>query len=533
MNGLVLRLRRSIASSCRLAPALRVRFANIALRERRAIALPRRAGVPPRERPGRRAELVVGGAVLLAALLAALLVPTYPNYDTYFHLVWGREILAGHLPAFTAYAAPTEHPLFLAACTLLDLIFGGWADRALVLVSVACFVALVWAVLRVGRACFGFWPGLVAALLTGSSFAFLLYAARAYVDVPFLAAVLWAAALEAERPRRGASVAALLAVAGLLRPEAWVLAGAYWLWCGWRRRNLLALALAGPVLWALTDLVVTGDPLFSLHATSSLAEDLQRERGLVHVPTAFVSFLADTARPPVFAAGLAGLVLIAVEARTRPGPWLRRLPGVGARALPPVHAAHVPLALFFAGALTFAGSGLAGLSILPRYLTVPAVALCLAAGYAVAGATRLPPGRLRTLWGRAGIAAAVLGAAFLVVKLGSFRALAGELRFIDRTHADVAALARDPAAGSCRPITMPTYRLVPDLRFELDAPGAVAARNRAGPGRLRVFVAGDEKAVKRFGQADGVPRRTNRLPAGAPRARHGFLVAYGVSGRRC
>jgi hypothetical protein len=80
---------------------------------------------------------------------------------------------------------------------------------------------------------------------------------------------------------------------------------------------------------------------------------------------------------------------------------------------------------------------------------------------------------------------------------------------------------------------MPTYRLVPDLRFELDAPGAVAARNRAGPGRLRVFVAGDEKAVKRFGQADGVSRRTNRQPAGAPRARHGFLVAYGVSGRRC
>jgi hypothetical protein len=96
----------------------------------------------------------------------------------------------------------------------------------------------------------------------------------------------------------------------------------------------------------------------------------------------------------------------------------------------------------------------------------------------------------------------------------------------------VATLARDPVADRCRPITMPTYRLVPDLRFELDAPAAVQARNRFGPGRLAVYVAGDEKAVKRFGQADGVPRRTNRLPEGAgpPVARHGFLTAYGPCG---
>ena len=40
------------------------------------------------------------------------------------------------------------------------------------------------AVYRVGRACFGLGPALGAALFTGSSFAFLLYAARGYVDVP-------------------------------------------------------------------------------------------------------------------------------------------------------------------------------------------------------------------------------------------------------------------------------------------------------------------------------------------------------------
>ena len=87
----------------------------------------------------------------------------------------------------------------------------------------------------------------MAALLAGSSFALLLYAARAYVDEPFLALVLWAGALEAERSARaavdddlgGRAVWILLILAGLLRPEAWLLGGAYWLWLSWRARQPL------------------------------------------------------------------------------------------------------------------------------------------------------------------------------------------------------------------------------------------------------------------------------------------------------
>ena len=97
---------------------------------------------------------------------------------------------------------------------------------------------------------------------------------RAFVDVPFLALVMWAAALEARRPRRGLAPMALLAAAGLLRPEAWVLAGLYWLWClpgrsPGARLRLLGLAAAAPVAWCLVDLAVTGDPLFSVRSTSS------------------------------------------------------------------------------------------------------------------------------------------------------------------------------------------------------------------------------------------------------------------------
>lgn len=461
-------------------------------------------------------ERRVFGGLGAAALLAWLLVPTYPNYDSYYALVWGRELLDGITPSFDAYAAPTEHPLWVVWSLVLDAVFGGVADRALVFTCVVAFIALVWATYRVGRACFSPLSGAVAALCVGSSFALLLYVARAYVDIPFLAFVLWAAALEAERPRRGVPVMALLALAGLLRPEAWLLAGAYWLWCDRRDLRLLALAAAAPVLWALTDLAVTGDPLFSLHSTSDLAKALGRERGLQHVPHTLVSFLADTARPPVFLLGLAGIWL-AWRSRSR------------------VTALHVPFALLAGGTLAFVGSGAVGLSLLPRYLTVPAVALCLFAGYAVGGFELLAPGRARTLWTRGAIAAAVVGALFLVVRIPSFTRLADELRFIHATHVDVARTAGDArvrAARSCGPLTLPTYRLIPDLRFELHAGRrAVVSRavTRDSDGVALVLVG--DKPVRRFGKADGVPRGTNVAPPGfAPIAEHGMLRAYAACG---
>ena len=428
---------------------------------------------------GRR-EVAAFGALGVVALLAALLVPTYPGYDTYFHLVWGRDGLD-----FETYAAPTQHPLWVLAAFAVSWSDAG--DRILVLLCVLCWVALVWACFRLGRAVFGTLAGVLGALFVASSFAVLLLVARAYVDVPFLALVLWAGALEATRPRRGLPVAALLALAGLLRPEAWVLAVVYAVWL--RRPLLLAVGLSAPVLWFGLDLLVTGDPLFSVTSTSALAEELGRERGLAKVPSAFVRFLADTARPPVFLAGVAGLVLLA---RRRPEGW------------------HVPAALFLAGAATFTGTGVLGLSILPRYLTVPAVALCLLAGYALSLLPR-----------RALVGALAVGAAFLLVKLGSFAALRDELRFIERTHDAVVATATDPRVTAC-PVSLPTYRLVPDLRYEgVDA----AARSERRGRQTRLYVVGSDKAIRRFGQADGVPRRTNRGAPAAPAARHDFLSA--------
>ena len=452
----------------------------------------------------RHAELLAVGVLALAAVLVWALVPTYPNYDAYYHLDWGREVVHGHLPTFKSYQAPTEHPLYLALGAVLSLL-GEHADRVLVLFTVLCHVAFTWAVYRLGAAIWDRRAGAMAALLAGSSFALLLYAARAYVDEPFLALVLWAAALEAERPRRGGAVWALLVLAGLLRPEAWLLGGAYWLWLAAKDRGhifrfgSLALVLAAPVLWCAVDLVVTGDPLFSLHATSDLADELNRSRSFSEVPGDFVSFLVDTARAPVAIAAVVGAALA----------WRRR----DARAI------HVPLALFLAGSLTFFATSVAGLSVLPRYLTVPAVALCLPAGYLVT--------RSRALLALAVVA----GVAFAVVRADSFGKLATELRFIRSTHDELTAVLRTPqvAAGRrCGPVTLPNYRLVPDARWILDAPqrevgSRSAFQRRSGVALLLV----GEKLLRRYGFADGASPKTNAPPPGFVRAvRSGGFTAY-------
>jgi hypothetical protein len=456
----------------------------------------------------RRTELLVVGGLAVVAILFWALVPTYPNYDAYYHLVWGREIAGGHLPTFEAYQAPTEHPLYLAICWFFGL-FGRDGDRLLVLFTCLCHVAFTYAVYRLGAAIWDRRAGAMAALLAGSSFALLLYAARAYVDEPFLALVLWAAALEAERTVPAArdhgrrAVWVLLVLAGLLRPEAWLLGGGYWLWLSYRARtplwSLLALPLIAPVLWCAVDGLVTGDPLFSLHSTSDLADELNRSKSFSQVPGDFVSFLADTARLPVAAAAVVGVVWA----------WRRR----EARAV------HVPLALFLAGSFTFFATSAAGLSVLPRYLTVPAVALCLPAGYLVT--------RSRALLA----VAVVAGLAFVVVRADAFDKLATELRFIRSTHDDLSAVLHTQtvvAGRRCGPVTLPNYRLVPDTRWILHATqkqvGSRSAVSRDSG--VALLLLGD-KLLRRYGFADGASPKTNAPPDGFVRGeRRGSFTAY-------
>jgi hypothetical protein len=218
------------------------------------------------------ALLCVGAAV------GFLLYPTYPNYDSYYSLLWGREVLDLEAPTFEGFRVPTEHPLAIVAGALLSLL-GDAGDRVWIAVILASYLWLVAAVYRLGRIAFTPLVGAIAAALLLTRFDYAFLAARGYIDIPYMAMVVWATAMEAQRPRRGAPVLLLLAAAGLLRPEAWVLAALYWCWVAWsaswgERARLAVLAAIGPVLWAATDFAVTGDPLFSLTYTSSSAEEL-------------------------------------------------------------------------------------------------------------------------------------------------------------------------------------------------------------------------------------------------------------------
>ena len=179
---------------------------------------------------------VVFALLCLGFAIGFFVYPTYPNYDSYYSLLWGREVLDLQTPTFEGFRVPTEHPLAIAAGAVLSL-FGEVGDRLWIAVIFASFLWLIWGVYRLGQVAFTPLVGGIAAVLVLTRFDFGFLAARGYIDIPYMALVMWAAVLEARTPRRGAPVLVLLALAGMLRPEAWVLAGLYWLWVAWRARS--------------------------------------------------------------------------------------------------------------------------------------------------------------------------------------------------------------------------------------------------------------------------------------------------------
>ena len=48
------------------------------------------------------------------ALVGYFAFPTYPTYDSFYALLWGRDVLHLHMPDFSVYRGPTEHPLAIA-----------------------------------------------------------------------------------------------------------------------------------------------------------------------------------------------------------------------------------------------------------------------------------------------------------------------------------------------------------------------------------------------------------------------------------
>ncbi len=310
----------------------------------------------------RRAR-AIGFTALLGLVAWSLAGRGLVNYDTLYALVWGRDLAHGHSPDLSVPLAPTQHPLADAVGVLLSPLGDGATTAALVIAFVA-LGALGWVVFRLGAAWFNPAAGVLAAAIVLTRRPVLDFGARAYVDIPYLVLVLAALLAETRRRRAGAPVLALLAVAGLLRPEAWLLTVAYLGWLsigGVRAARLLAIAAAGPVLWALSDLLLTGDPLHSLLGTRDTAAELARVTGLQNVPLTMPRRLGEILREPVLVGAAGGGVLAL---------WLlRRRAALGAVTGVVAVGAFCVLAT-------------AGLPILGRYLLLPAAILAIFCGRA-------------------------------------------------------------------------------------------------------------------------------------------------------
>lgn len=439
----------------------------------------------------------IGGAVALRAIAGV----GFANYDTLYALAWGGQLTQGETPAYGVPIAPTPHPLL----EMLGVVLRPLSPHAEIEVTVwlgfAALAGCAWIVFRLGEVWFGWAAGAVAALVFVTRVPVVSYGVRAYLDVPYLALVLGALLWETGRPRAGRPVLALLALAGLLRPEAWVLSGLYWLYLldllpqrvlarlpqrapgrdRPRARRELAwltlLAAAGPLIWLGSDLLVTGNPLWSLTNTRHTASTLDRKTGIANVPEYVPRRIGEV----MGAAGLAGAAVGGVVALL----WLRR------RALTGAAAGVLAVAIFAAFASV-------GLPINTRYAFLASAILCIFCGAGAFGWRMLSPrdGRRRTWMALGG--AIVLGLiASAPSQYGTVHEQLGKLATQEGIEGDLEALVNSGAVNlRCGPVGVPNHAPIPLLALYLRTSPANVQSAQVGHIARGVYVDPASKEVE-------------------------------------
>jgi hypothetical protein len=400
-------------------------------------------------RNGRRVLM----AIAFFGLAVFLIRPTFPNYDSFYDLVWGKALASGHLPDYNVLRPPTPHPLAELLGAFLSL-FGGAGDRLFVLIGVASFLALLVVVFRFTQHLLGTLIACVAvlALLTRTDLEF--YALRAVVDVPFLLLIFWAALIELRRPRRGWPVLALLTLAGLLRPEAWVFSGLYVLWMApqltWNERiRYAAVAAIAPVGWVASDWIISGHPLHSLTSTRDVAGQFGRQRSVGSAIRLIPTYIGANEKIVNDAAGGMGCLLALYILRRR---------------------AALPVAMMGIGLGIFLLISAAGLSVIPRYVVVPSILFNVGVGVALFGWTLVSEPRARIVAIGVAVVSLLLVAWRTPAWVLDMRKLQGQTLFVKRQHQYLKAILEDPSVvpllASCGPITVPTHSAMPVIEYE-------------------------------------------------------------------
>jgi len=411
---------------------------------------------------------IAAGAVLLRLISGVGFV----NDDTLYALTWGGQLARGETPAYGVPSSSTPHPLV----ELLGVVLAVLGPHAVAEITLALgFLALSacgWVIYRLGAQWFGRGAGVLAGLIFLTRVPVLSYGVRAYVDLPYLLLVLAAVLVESRRRRAGAPVL-VLALAGLLRPEAWVFSGLYWLYMiDWlpssvrarigaqqagavahvrTRRELIELTLlaaAAPLAWILSDLAITGQPLWSLTHTQHDTETFHRYTGIADVPKYIPQRFREILAAPVLLGAALGGVLSLL--------WLRQRALLGAVA-------------GVVAVLVFAAFASVGLPIDTRYAFLSAAILCVFCGAGVFGWKDMPHGDPRRRWWMAGSAIVVL--VLLATAPKQYRTLNTEFTKLAREQSaedSMLALVHSRAINlRCGPVGVPGYAPVPLLALYL------------------------------------------------------------------
>ncbi len=455
----------------------------------------------------RRLLVPLAWVTAVVGLLLLVFPLGFPNYDTIYALVWGRELAHGIGPDYGAALPPTPHPL----ADLLGLVTTPLGDGAITVTMAIAYLSLglvTYLVYRLGATWFDRPIGAVAAVIVITSATYLSNGLRAYVDLPYIAICLGALLIETKKPRAGWPVLALLVPAGLLRPEAWLFSIAYLAYLAvWpehpprgtagETRNpleradtqraglirpalgrargflvsprglaLLALALAAPLLWVLFDWITTGSPTYSFTGTRESVEALARKTGPVDLVLYGPRRLGEVLQWPGMIGAAGGVVLGFL--------YLRRRSAVGLGA-----------AVLALGGFAILAS--AGLAILARYTQPAAAVLAIFIALALLGWRLLPDDHpRRRLWQAFSALVALLYVIWLPNQWDLDSTVASDLRDQGRIERDLSSLADEGAFEPlCGPIAVPNHRAVPRLAFNLDIrpTQVVSATQQGAPAR--------------------------------------------------
>ncbi len=419
---------------------------------------------------------VAAGTLVLFAVFGGGAVGVASQYD----LLWGAQLAAGDRLELDAPFAPTQHPLTTVLGAAIALAGGGVGAMAVLqLVALAAMGAAVW---LLAAELFDRWVASLAVVLLALTPFVIPVAFEGVKTSLWIGGLSLAGWLELRRPRAGLPVLGLLALLGLLRPEAWVLSGLYvgFLWAAPEgRRPLGALvAASGPLAWAAFDWWQAGTPLAALHGTTDLRAALERETGLPAALAAVPRLVHESLGPTLAVAGVLGAVLAFAGARRR---------------------AVVALAVV-AAAITgsFLVQSALGFSVIAAYLLPVSVALVILAAAAVL-APRQP---------HAGVPRAVLGAIGAVTATALVLGVPERLEHQQRMRADVRALAtawtdlatvitRSRADAACGPVDLAgPYAPRPLLALHLGRrAGSLADATVAAP-RPGLHVVATEPAMR-------------------------------------